>query len=311
MSDASGTDTPKWTDEPRVTVESYADSMDRLRGYGVPKCDRGWTEFRPNYVEEQGFSLANVPALLELIRAAQAVDPDEEGSEALDSTSMHAWRVLGQLRATEAVGPLLDILNTAAANDNEWATDEFQYVFAMIGTAAIEPLKAFLADRSREFYARCPVLSALSCIAQSHSEVRQPIVDLFIRMLSEKTDFEPEMNGFAVCELIDLRATEATDVVEHAFAEDRVDEFIVGWDDFSEELGVAGTGIISDRPKPRTPLEALNRFFPESEKEELEPPDVFQGRDSSPGPERKKGEKRRKKSKRKQQSRSRRQNRRK
>src|ERR671938_481676 len=57
---------------------------------------------------------------------------------------MHAWRALGQMRAEEAVLPLLALLR--AAEDDEAAAEELPAVFGMIGQAAVSPLAAFLAD---------------------------------------------------------------------------------------------------------------------------------------------------------------------
>src|SRR5690242_2411085 len=141
-----------------------------------------------------------------------------------DSTSsevwapMHAWRALGQMRAEEAVLPLLALLR--AAEDDEAATAELPAVFGMIGQAAIAPLAAFLSDRSSPELAVSTALLGIKEIAARHPECRAECVGVLVRMLEPGAETDPTIAGFAVSALIDLGAVEAIDAIRDAFRRD-------------------------------------------------------------------------------------------
>ncbi len=82
----------------------------------------------PDYLE-LGFSEKDIPQLISMAT-------DEELNWAYsDSLKIwaptHAWRVLAQLRAVEAIKPLLHL--ASISDDEEWITEELPYVFGMIG----------------------------------------------------------------------------------------------------------------------------------------------------------------------------------
>ena len=109
---------------------------------------------------------------------------------------MHAWRALGQLRAEEAVLPLLSLLR--AAEDDEAAAEELPAVFGMIGPAAISPLAAFLAHRSNPEPVVSTALSGIKEIAARHPECRAECVGILVRMLESQAEMQPSIGGFAV-----------------------------------------------------------------------------------------------------------------
>jgi hypothetical protein len=149
-----------------------------------------------------------------------------------DSTSsevwapMHAWRALGQMRAAEAVVPLLAFLRTA--EDDEAAMEELPAVFGMIGQAAIAPISEFLSDRSSPESAVSTALLGIKEIAVRHPECRAECVGILVRMLEPQAKTDPVIGGFAVLALIDLEAVEAIDVIRDAFRRDAVDISVVG-----------------------------------------------------------------------------------
>ena len=149
-----------------------------------------------------------------------------------DSTSsdvwapLHAWRALGQMRAEEAVVPLLAFLRTAQAD--EAATEELPAVFGMIGQAAIPPISEFLSDRSNPELAVSTALFGIKEIAARHPECRTECVGILVRMLESQAEMDPLIGGIAVSALIDLQAVEAIDVIRDAFHRGAVDISIAG-----------------------------------------------------------------------------------
>jgi hypothetical protein len=74
----------------------------------------------------------------------------------------------------------------------------------------------------------------------------------------EANDYE--FNGFLVAQLTRLKAAEAAETIERAFAANRVAEDIAGyWGTVREKLGVAGMGLAQDEP-PRPPQPSSERF---------------------------------------------------
>ena len=68
------------------------------------------------------------------------------------------------------------------------------------------------------------------------------------------------MNGFLVSQLTRLKAVEAAETIERAFAANRVEDEIAGyWGTVRRELGVPGMGLAPDEP-PRPPRPAPERY---------------------------------------------------
>jgi tetratricopeptide (TPR) repeat protein len=194
-------------------------------------------------IQDQGE--AAVPRLLEIATDPELIWADSDSPEVW--APAHAMRLLGQLRATAAISPLIALLE----DEGEaiyWIAEELPDVMAHIGLAATEPLKAFAADRNHDLYARSAACEGVVKIAQSHPERRQEAVDFLRTFLSAYPDEVPEdeiFRGFVVADLLDLKAKEAYPDIEAAFLEDRVDESIVGLDHVQQELR------IRDGAKPR------------------------------------------------------------
>jgi hypothetical protein len=156
----------------------------------------------------------------------------DAGLNQADSTSrevwapMHAWRALGQMRAAEAVLPLLAFLR--GASDDEAAMEELPAVFGMIGQAATSPLAAFLSDRSNPELAVSTALLGIKEIAAQHPECRAECVGILVRMLEPQAAADPTTAGFAVSALIDLGAVEAIDAIRDAFRRNAVDISVAG-----------------------------------------------------------------------------------
>src|SRR4051794_5008900 len=160
---------------------------------------------------------------------------------------MHAWRALGQMRAEQAVLPLLALLR--AAEDDEAAAEELPAVFGMIGQAAISPLSEFLSDWSNPEAALSRALLGIKEIAARHPECRAECVGILVRMLEPQAETDPTIRGFAVSALIDLGAVEAIDAIRDAFRRDAVDISVAGdVEDVEVEFGLRA-GRATPAPK--------------------------------------------------------------
>ncbi len=200
----------------------YAAPVQRLLSIGEARSynPSDWPDYRARFGLEREH-------IGDLIRMAC-----DAGLNQAESTSgevwapMHAWRALGQMRAEEAVVPLLAFLRTA--EDDEAAAEELPAVFGMIGQAAIRPISEFLSDRSNPEAAVSTALIGIKEVAARHPECRAECVGILVRMLESQAEMQPSIGGFAVSALIELQAVEAIDAIRDAFRRDAVDISIAG-----------------------------------------------------------------------------------
>jgi hypothetical protein len=222
-------------------VSDYPAPVDKLLTLGDRDAARaGW----PDYVRLYGLTAEHVPDLIRMATDSALNLGDPESKEVW--APVHAWRALGQLRATAAVRPLLELLVSFEDEYDDAAQEELPPVFALIGPAAIPELAAYLADRSNGFSARGAFASGLVEIAKAHPEARAECVRILTEQLAQARADEPDLNGWVVADLLDLKAVEAAPVIEKAFAAGAVDPTIAGdWLWVQWELG------LSNKPPPR------------------------------------------------------------
>lgn len=158
---------------------------------------------------------------------------------------------LAQLRAVEAVAPLLAALDALDQTDDDWWLEEWPFVFGRIGPGALDLLESYVLDPAHRVYPRnCAVMGIREC-ARFYPQQRESVVERLRRVLERAPELPPEVNGELIYCLVQLEAREAAETVERAFAAGRVDLTLAGgWDLIREELGVEGLGLVTaDSPK--------------------------------------------------------------
>jgi SEC-C motif/PBS lyase HEAT-like repeat len=178
----------------------------------------------PDYCARFGLEREHIGDLIRMACDAALNQAESTSSEVW--APMHAWRALGQMRAEEAVLPLLALLR--GAEDDEAAAEELPAVFGMIGQAAIAPLSEVLSDRSTPEAAVSTALLGIKEIAARHPECRAECVGILVRTLEPQAETDPTIRGLAVSALIDLGAVEAIDAIRDAFRRDAVDISMAG-----------------------------------------------------------------------------------
>ncbi len=212
-------------------MADYRKPVDALLTLGDARDSVGkW----PDY-SEYGIGAEHIPDLIQL-----ATDPELHwaDSESLEVWApIHAWRALGQLRAEEAIAPLLNLFHELEEDD--WVGEELPRVYGMIGAAAIPALTAYLADTSRGISPRISVAHALAEIGMSHAEARETCITALTRQLEAFRKNDRELNGFLISYLVDLQAIEIAPLMQRAYAAGRVDEIVMGdWEDVQVALGL-------------------------------------------------------------------------
>jgi hypothetical protein len=230
---------------------AYSAPVAKFLSYGECKPIRA--ENWPNYPVELGLTLADVP---ELIRMALDLSLlEEDGLEVW--ASIHAWRSLGQLRAKEAIQPLMQLFGDI---DNEWALIELPKVYGLIGPQAIPALSEYLTDSGNETWARVAAADSISKIAGAYPEHRDACVSAITGELGNFAENEETLNSLLICHLIELKVVEAAPLIEQVYAGGGVDESMPGtWPAVQVELGLK-------KKEDFTKEELQHKISPEMEK---------------------------------------------
>lgn len=216
---------------PTAYPQTYTHPVDQLLPMGeAPAHKHPW----PNYLD-LGLTAAHIP---DLIRMAKDYNLNwSPGDRPEVFAPLHAWRALGQLRAEEAIEPLLELFHEL--EDSDWAGEELPVVYSLIGPAAISSLKGYLQDASHSLYPRTTAISALGKIGNAHPASREVCISVLVQQLERFHEQDEELNAFLVGGLVDLKAVEATSVMARAFEADKVEPSIQGdWEDVQIELGL-------------------------------------------------------------------------
>lgn len=234
-----------------TATNTYAPPVDELLTYGEA---RGSTPDQwPNYLE-LGLGPEQIP---DLIRMATDASLNWADSESLEVWApVHAWRALGQLRAEAAVEPLLALFEDL--EDSDWVLEELPEVFGLIGPAALPALAAYIADVSFDEEAHISAIPSVEKIGLCWPEARPASIALLMRQLEQFAENTPEINGFLVLSLVELKAAEALPLIERAFAARRVDPTILGdWGDVQIEFGLKSQEEVEQERSKRLPEMSL------------------------------------------------------
>ncbi len=245
---------------------SYQPPVDKLLTYGesnLMKPDE-WPDYR-----ELGIGPEHIPDLIRMATDEELNEADSESREVW--APIHAWRALGQLRAVEAVEPLLGLFDRLEYDD--WVNEELPDVFGMVGPAALPALAEYIADLSHNDSSRISAIAGIENIGKRWPDAKGESITLLEERLKQFEENEPDVNGFIVEALVELGAREAAPVIERAFDEGYVDPIVMGdWDDVQVELGLKSAEEVaqkraSNRGERQLPsASAEGTFFPVSSK---------------------------------------------
>ena len=240
-------------------TNAYTEPVSKLLKLGRP--EGAWSDY-----SALGITREDIPELLRLVQDNELryLEPPEDLPDDEDLpdwyAQIHAWRALGQLRVEESIPAILGILHQIDDDDDDWLSSDVHLVFGMIGSAAIEPLKKYLADESNPMYARSATSSALAEIGNRYPEERERCIQGIAVVLEKYETNDEGLNGFLIGDLIDVKAVEQIDLIQKAFEADAVDEMINGdVEDVQIEMGLLEKRITPERPW------RLSRFAPESD----------------------------------------------
>ena len=212
----------------------YRMPVARLLALGPPR-DRDpdrWTT-----AEELGLGLEHVAEIIRVMMDERWYMLNSELPEVY--ASVHAWRVVADLRAEESIPALIELLARSDKEWDQWATEEIPEALGIIGPSAIPALGHYLETCSGDLESCSDMARALQEIAARHPEVRDRVVHILTGRLDRHAEQDKRLNGDLIACLIDLKAVESAPTIESAFAAGDVDSLIDGdWEDVQIELGL-------------------------------------------------------------------------
>lgn len=213
-----------------MVSDTYSSPVNKLLTYA--DCNK-LPEF-PDYIDQFGFGFEHIP---DLIRLATDKNLHETYLDCLEVWApVHAWRALGQLRATEAIEPLIALFHEL---DDDWNNFDLPKALGLIGANAIPALTEYLANDSHEVYQRFAAASSLVSIAENYPDLRDKCVSILTQQLELFAVNGQEFNAVLIDELVKLEAVESASLMKKAFAARKVDTFLAGnWDDVQVALGL-------------------------------------------------------------------------
>ena len=232
---------PETQAEENVMTSKYTQPEAQLLTYGDPSGETEW----PNYLS-LGFTEEHIPELIKM-----AID---EGlhwtvSESLEVWApVHAWRTLGQLRAEQAIEPLLALFDFADDFDDDWAPLELPTVYAMIGTRAIPALLKYLSDNAVDSDSCITAIDCLNEIGKTHADAKSECIQAFRTQLRLYKFNHPTLNAFLISGLVNLEAVDQLPLIRKAFNKKRVDLSILGDLEEIEVLFGVRTRLITQVP---------------------------------------------------------------
>lgn len=209
-----------------------------------------------------GISNDDIPGLIDIARQWTNADGlsglgPNVNAEAAGLLPVTAWRVLGSLKAEAAVGPLIDILCETDEEFDDWAPEVLPNVFSDIGEASFDPLMQLVTDQARPELIRSTAARALGCLAENHPHVRGRVVERLTKVMANADGDHIEFNSMLLDALVELKATEAAEPIERAFAANYLDVGVCGdWECVRKALGVQGLGL----EMPKHPHDSLEEF---------------------------------------------------
>lgn len=225
----------------------YSAPVSQFLSLGEP-IRREWRDYAA-----LGISPEHIPDLIRM--ATDERLNNAPGDSALVWAPAHAWRALGQLRAAEAVMPLLSLFRRIKEFDDDWVQSDVPEALAQIGAPALEPAAHYLADTSHDDWPRLAAAETLGEIGRAHPDLRAECVAKLAAQLEKFSEQQEFFNAFLIAPLWDLRAVEVLPLIERAYAAGRVDESITGHvEDVQIHFGLKTKREHPPRPRHLTAL---------------------------------------------------------
>ena len=211
-------------------AESYSFPVAQLLTHGAATGDRPEEWF--DYVGHYKLGKDDVPMLLRLAGEGGSNNAQFEP----DPVPLHACRALGQLGVGSAARALVKRLGDCS----DALGESVLFALSMVGLPGLKALEGFFDSPDIDMWVQIRVAEGVAVFADRNPAHRTRCVTFLMQALSRSAQWQATVNGFLVYYLVELKATEASSVIEQAFLRNQVDEDVLGWwPDVQIQLGLA------------------------------------------------------------------------
>ena len=201
-------------------INTYINPVAKLISYGDCRTLGEW----PDYIRVNGFTSEHIPELISMATDEMLNSADPDSSDVW--APLHAWRVLGLLKAEEAIEPLTDLFHML--DGDEWSSEELPLVYEMIGPKSIPALAAYLKDDSHDGFARTTAAHSLEKIGKKYPSVKEQCQIVLEEQLMCFKKNGPELNALLIDHLVEMQTLSALPTIKQAFDSDTVDLTVRG-----------------------------------------------------------------------------------
>ncbi len=215
-----------------MDTERYTPPVSQLLTYG--DCKK-WGKQWPDYVQELGVTSEHIPQLIQLMTDEALWVADSDSPEVW--ATAHAWRVLAQLQAVEAIAPLLALF--AEHEDDEYLNSETPQVIAAVGPAVLPQLPSHLESRRLSEWAKVAIALGIRRIGEQYPDSQPACIELLQKQLKAYRTNGDGLNSWLVAGLVTFKALDAVPLIEEVYAKGDIDEMCAGtWPRVQVDLGL-------------------------------------------------------------------------
>src|SRR5690349_3596905 len=208
---------------------------------------------------KMGFTREHIPDLIRLVDDKELRNSpwDEKGNVPPQVyAQVHAWRVLAQLGAVEAIPSFIALLHYIDEDDDDYIGEEIPIMLGKLGVTGIDSCREYLADSSHSTFARVAAGYALSEIGKQHPETRDTCVQALIYTLQDYQDDDETVNAFSLSYLAELKAVEAAPLAEEIFKAGRAEIEVAGdYEDYQIRVGLVQNRVTQSKFRSITDVE--------------------------------------------------------
>jgi len=176
-----------------------------------------------NY-SSHGITEKNIPELVKMAMDQSLNQGDPKSTYVW--APLHAWRALGQLRAIQAIEPLINLFHEL--RDDTWANEDLPEVFGMIGKEALPYLSRYLLIERDDDLPKITCAESIKEIGLKDEETRHLCIQALTKELEKYSDNSPALNAFYIWYLKDLNAKDKLPLIKRAYDDKKVDEQVIG-----------------------------------------------------------------------------------
>lgn len=198
---------------------SYNSPVKELLSIGDIRGSSTWLDY-----SSYGITSKDIPELIKMATDEKLNFADSNSTYVW--APLHAWRALGQLRAIQAIDPLISLFEKLENDD--WAIEDLPEVLGMLGKVAIPNLSRYLFDKSHGYMPKIICANCIQHIGMYDEKSKHLCIQVLSKALEDYLDNHPSLNAFYIWYLKDLGAKDKLPLIQKVYRKGKVDEQVIG-----------------------------------------------------------------------------------